>query len=60
MTIDVKAIRNRIYHRLDPDTASAAGMTIHDLQQFIAGTYQPTPEQLQALARLTTKERSKP
>ena len=37
-------------HYLNPEVASYAGMTLHDLQQFIAGSYWPTDQQLLQLA----------
>jgi|tagenome__1003787_1003787.scaffolds.fasta_scaffold20433810_2 hypothetical protein len=44
------ALRNRAWHYLGQDTALACGMSLPQLQQFIAGSYHPTTEQLQKLA----------
>ena len=47
----IKAIRNRLWHALSPETALAAGMSLAQLQQFVAGAYTPAPEQIEQLAR---------
>ena len=45
------AIRARAELYLSPEVAACAHMSLHDLQQFIAGSYWPTDVQLQQLAR---------
>ncbi|MFH0300991.1 helix-turn-helix transcriptional regulator [Bradyrhizobium sp. 31Argb] len=55
---DIKAVRDRAWLYLEPDVAARAGMSLAQLQQFVAGTFVPSPEQLRALARvLNIKER---
>jgi hypothetical protein len=51
ITISIKEVRKRAWHFLDPDTAGSAGMTLAQLQQFVAGTFHPSQEQLRRLAR---------
>lgn len=48
----LKAVRDRAWLSLSPQTAAAAGMTLSELQQFVAGSFHPTQEQLEALARV--------
>ena len=50
--IQVDAIRRRCWHSISPTTAAMAGdgMTQADIQQFIAGTFLPSPAQLTRLA----------
>ena len=45
------AIRARAELYLSPEVAACAHMSLHDLQQMIAGHYFPSDAQLQALAR---------
>ena len=53
MTRDkVEAIRKRAWHYLSHETATAASMTLGQLQQFVVGAYHPTDAQLAALARI--------
>ena len=47
----VQCIRACAMHYLSPEVASYANMSLHDMQQFIAGSYWPTDVQLQQLAR---------
>ena len=51
MSVDVKKLRDRTWHSLSPQTAAAADLTFQQLQQFAGGSFHPTPEQLEALAR---------
>lgn len=51
MTISIKQLRDRAMHYLTPDVASRAGMSLQQLQQFIAGAFTPTSEQIEQLAR---------
>jgi hypothetical protein len=44
-------IRKRAWHYLSPSVAACAGMTLAELQQFVAGSYQPTEDQLTLLAK---------
>jgi hypothetical protein len=48
----VDRIRQRCWHSISPQTAAQAGdgMTMADIQQFIAGTFLPSPAQLTRLA----------
>ncbi len=46
-----EAVRNRARHFLNPDVAAVADMTLAELQQFVGGTYTPSADQLQRLAR---------
>jgi len=50
-SIQVNAIRRRVEHSLSPATASAAsdGMTVANLQQFVAGNFLPSEVQLTRL-----------
>jgi|RhiMetStandDraft_4_1073278.scaffolds.fasta_scaffold7120843_1 hypothetical protein len=48
---NIKAIRDRLSHALSPQTAEAAGMSLAELQQFVAGSFHPIPEQIERLAR---------
>jgi len=56
MSVSLKQLRDRAMHYLTPDVAQDAGMSLAQLQQFISGTYMPTPEQLKQLARRTGVE----
>lgn len=49
--LNIKAIRDRGWHYLNPAVAADVGMTLAQLQQFVGGTFTPTPEQLEQLAR---------
>jgi hypothetical protein len=51
MSTTVEIVRKRAWHSLSPQTAAAAGMSLAQLQQFVAGGFHPTPEQIEALAR---------
>jgi hypothetical protein len=51
MPVNVKTVRDRAWHSLSPQTAAAAGMTLAQLQQFVAGSFHPTPEQIETLSR---------
>ena len=44
-------VRRQIWLYLSPDVAVVAGMTVDQLQRFISGTFTPTPEQIEQLAR---------
>jgi hypothetical protein len=49
---NIDEIRKRCWHFLNADVAAAAGMaSIDELKQFIAGTFTPSPEQLEKLSR---------
>ena len=50
-SIKIKAIRHLVWHCLSPHTAEFAGLTLSQLQQFAAGAFTPSEEQLRALAR---------
>ena len=49
--MNTKQLRDRAMHYLTPDVAAAAGMSLAQLQQFCAGTFTPTSEQVEQLAR---------
>lgn len=49
--MNIRFIRKMAYHYLSHTTAQAADMSLQQLQQFIAGSFQPTEAQLAALAR---------
>jgi hypothetical protein len=50
MTPDVKSVRDRAWHYQVPEVAAVADMTVAQLRQFVAGTFLPSPVQLQRLA----------
>ena len=52
MQASLKKIRDRAWHSISPETAAAAGMSLAELQQFAAGAYTPSDEQIRTLARL--------
>jgi hypothetical protein len=43
-------IRRRVEYTIEPSVLAQAAMTIFDAQQYIAGVYEPTEDQLVALA----------
>jgi hypothetical protein len=47
---DSKIIRRRAWHFLSPEVAAAAGLQLDQLQQFVAGRFHPTDEQVMRLA----------
>jgi hypothetical protein len=49
--LTVKQVRDRAHHYLSPDVAAAAGLTLQELQQFVAGTQTLSEDQLLSLAR---------
>jgi hypothetical protein len=49
--VNIKPIRDRAWLYLNPGVAACAGMTLQELQQFIAGSFHPSEDQLAALAR---------
>jgi hypothetical protein len=36
--VDVKAVRDRLWHYLEPSVASSVGLTLEDLKQVLTGT----------------------
>jgi len=52
---DINAIRRLAPHYIG--AASCGGLTIPEMQQFIAGTFTPSEEQLVGLARMMKLER---
>jgi hypothetical protein len=48
--LDKAAIRSRTLHFLSYETAVSAGLRLEDLQQIVAGTFQPTDLQWRRLA----------
>jgi hypothetical protein len=52
MQVSLKKIRDRAWLSLSPQTAAAAGITLAELQQFCAGAYWPSDQQIRILARL--------
>lgn len=54
----LKKVRDRARHSLSHEVAMHAGLQQEALQQFVAGTFTPSPEQLHRLAlRLGVPER---
>ena len=51
MGISVDEVRRATWHHLEPNIAASADMKLAELQQFIAGTYVPSNEQIAQLAR---------
>jgi hypothetical protein len=50
--IQIRALQNRAAHYLSYEVARSAGLnSLAELQQFVAGTFQLSPEQLTWLAR---------
>ena len=48
----LQQVRSQLWFHLNTDVASAAGMSLADLQQVIAGRYKPDENQLTTLARI--------
>jgi hypothetical protein len=48
---NIKQVRDRAWHYLNHDVAMSAGLTLGQLQQFVAGGFTPTPEQIEQPAR---------
>ena len=46
MGISVDEVRRAAWHHLAPNIAASANMKLAELQQFIAGSYVPTSDQL--------------
>jgi hypothetical protein len=44
-------VRRRLPHYLEPSVGLCCGLRLDELQQVVAGTLIPTPEQLNALSR---------
>lgn len=49
--INIKEVRARARHYISDEVAASANMTVEKLQQFVAGTFFPTDEQLAQLKR---------
>jgi hypothetical protein len=49
--ITVEAVRKRAWGYLTPSVANDCGITLSDLQQFLAGQYHPDRETLHLLSR---------
>ena len=47
MQVSLKQIRDRAWLSLSPQTAAAAGLSFAQLQQFVAGGFHPTAEQIE-------------
>ena len=47
---NLKEIRQRLTHYLEPSVGACAGMTLQQLQQTVAGTFHPSDAQLHLLA----------
>jgi hypothetical protein len=50
---NIKAVRDRVAHYLNPETASAVGLTLQQLQQVVTGSQPLSDEQLRVLDRRT-------
>jgi hypothetical protein len=48
---NLKTIRDRLWHYLEPNVASSIGLTLEDMKQVLTGTRSLQPWQIQALAR---------
>lgn len=46
-----RTLRARAWHYITPDVANAAGISLAELQRFVAGTFHPSDDQLERLAR---------
>jgi hypothetical protein len=46
-----RQVRDRAWMFLSPEVAAVAGMTLVQMQQFIAGMFHPSHDQIQRLAR---------
>jgi len=46
----IKELRKRCWHYLHPDVAACAGLSLGELQQFVAGAFMPEESSLHALA----------
>jgi hypothetical protein len=51
MSIDAKQVRDRVAHYLNPETATAVGLTLEQLKQVITGTVALSDRQIKILAR---------
>lgn len=52
--LQINALRNRTAHYLSYEVAISSGMTgLADLEQFVAGNFHPTEDQLVRLANRT-------
>ena len=49
--VEITQLRNRAWGALSPQTASAMGVRLDQLQQFLVSAYTPTAVQLANLAR---------
>ena len=50
MAVNEKVLRKLCFHYINYTVAADADMTLHQLQQYVAGNFQPTLEQIQRLA----------
>ena len=50
-TRDIKVVRDRTRHYLSDEVAACAGLRLADLQAFVAGTFFPSEQALEKLAR---------
>jgi sRNA-binding protein len=48
---NIKQVRDRVWHSFSPQTAAVIGVSLQDLQQFVAGNTKLTDTQLRDLAR---------
>ena len=46
-----QAVRDRLWHDLNPQTASLINLNVHQLQQICAGALRLSPDQIATLAR---------
>jgi hypothetical protein len=43
--------KRQVFHYLEPSVGTVASMSLEQLQQFAAGTFHPTDDQITRLAR---------
>ena len=51
MPVSLAKVRAQLHHYLSPEVASVAGLSLEQLRQIIGGTFHPTTEQIEQLAR---------
>lgn len=51
MTANKEVLRKLAFHYVSADVAAAANMTVQQMKLFIQGSYQPSQQQLEALAK---------
>lgn len=49
--VNVQRVRDRAWGYLSPEVAASAGMSLQQLQRFIGGSFTPSQQQLELLAK---------